>query len=55
MQQEQAITVLLQVAQLAQAKGILSLEDAAIVNEAVKTLKPKDEQPKTQEETKTEE
>ena len=44
MEKENAINVLLQVANLAQAKGILSLEDAEIVLVAVRLLTPKKEE-----------
>jgi hypothetical protein len=44
MEKENAINVLLQVANLAQAKGILSLEDAEIVLAAVRLLTPKKEE-----------
>jgi len=42
--QEQALEVLLQVAHLAQSKGILSLPDAQIVAQAVIELTPKKEE-----------
>ena len=41
MENQEAINVLLQVAELAQSKGILSLQDAEIVFNAVKLLTPK--------------
>ena len=43
MEEKNAIEVLLQVAKLAQSKGILSLEDAEIVLSAVRTFTPKEE------------
>ena len=43
MENQEAINVLLQVAELAQSKGILSLQDAEIVFNAVKLLTPKTE------------
>jgi len=44
MEQQEAINVLLQVAQLAQSKGIFSLQDAEIVLSAVRVLTPKKEE-----------
>lgn len=41
MEKEQAINILLQVAVLAQSKGILQLQEAAIVAQAVEVLSPK--------------
>jgi flagellar motor component MotA len=41
---EEAIKVLVQVAQLAQSKGLLSLEDAVVVLQAIKVLTPKEEE-----------
>lgn len=41
---EHALEVLLQVAQLAQSKGILSLSDAEVVAQAVRVLTPKKEE-----------
>jgi hypothetical protein len=43
MDNEKAIEVLIQVAKLAQSKGVLSLQDAVIVNQAVNTLTVKPE------------
>jgi hypothetical protein len=43
-EKEQAINILLQVAHLAQSKGILNLEEAAIVAKAVELLTPKQEE-----------
>ena len=40
MNKEQAINVLLQIAELAQSKGILNLKDATIVFQAVTVLSP---------------
>lgn len=45
MNNEQAISVLLQVAELAQSRGILKLNEANIVFQAVSVLAPKEEQP----------
>jgi len=44
MEEKYAIYVLLQVANLAQAKGILSLTDAEVVLAAVRLLTPKEEE-----------
>ena len=44
MEQGQALEVLLQVAQLAQSKGILSLKDAVIVAQAVELFTKKEEE-----------
>lgn len=49
MNQEEAIKVLVQVAALAQSRGILTLEDAAVVNNAVKIFQVKTEEVKTEE------
>ncbi len=38
-QQEQSLDILIQVALLAQSKGILSLEDAVVVKQAIETFK----------------
>lgn len=43
MDKEQALGVLLQVAELAQSKGILNLKDATVVFQAVTTLAPEKE------------
>jgi len=43
MEQGQALEVLLQVANLAQSKGILSLQDAVIVAQAVEVFSKKEE------------
>lgn len=40
MTQEEAIKILIQVALVAQSKGLLSLEDAVVVKQAVDLLKP---------------
>lgn len=48
MNNEQAINVLLQVAELAQSRGILKLNEANIVFQAVSVLAPKEEQPQPQ-------
>jgi len=42
MEQQVAINVLLQVAQLAQSRGILKLEETEIVLAAVRALTPKE-------------
>lgn len=44
MEQGQALEVLLQVAQLAQSKGILSLKDAVVVAQAVELFTKKEEE-----------
>ena len=44
MEEQNAIKVLLQVANLAQAKGILSLQEAGVVLAAVRVLTPKEEE-----------
>lgn len=44
MEEQKAIEILLQVANLAQAKGILSLQEAEIVLAAVRVLTPKQEE-----------
>ena len=44
MEQSQAIEILLQVAQMAQKGGLLSLQDATIVAKAVEILTPKKEE-----------
>jgi len=41
---EEAIKVLVQVAQLAQSKGLLSLEDTVVVLQAIKVVTPKEEE-----------
>jgi len=41
MEQEKAIQILGEVALVAQSKGVLSLDDAVIVKEAIDTFKPK--------------
>jgi len=46
MEQQEAINVLLKVAELAQSKGIFSLQDAEIVLAAVRVLTPKTEEEK---------
>ena len=43
MKQEDAIKVLIQVALLAQSKGVLALNDAVIVKSAIDLLSPKEE------------
>ena len=40
MTQEEAIKILIQVALVAQSKGLLSLEDSVVVKQAVDLLKP---------------
>lgn len=44
MEKQEAINVLIQVAGLAQSKGILSLQDAVIVLKAINELKEEDQQ-----------
>lgn len=44
MEEKQAVDVLLQVAQLAQSRGILKLEEAEVVLAAVRALTPKKEE-----------
>lgn len=44
MNEKQAIGILVQVAKLAQSKGILSLDDAHTVATAVSTLTPKEQE-----------
>ena len=41
MKEEQAIDVLIQIANLAQSKGLLTLNDAVIVAQCIEVLKPK--------------
>ena len=43
MENQEAITILIQVAHLAQSRGILSLDDAVKVVQAIKALEPKEE------------
>jgi hypothetical protein len=43
MENQQAINVLIQVANLAQSKGLLSLDEAVIVSQSVKQLQEKKE------------
>jgi len=38
METKQAITILIEVAKIAQSRGVLSLEDAAVVLQAMKAL-----------------
>ena len=40
MEKNQAITILIEVAKLAQSRGVLSLEDATVVLQAIKALEP---------------
>ena len=42
MENQEAINILIQVAKLAQSKGLLSLEDANIVLQCVTLLNPKE-------------
>lgn len=49
MEQNQALEVLVQVAKLAQSKGILSLEDAVVVAKAVEVFTKKEEEELTKE------
>ena len=44
MSQEQAIEVLVQVANLAQKGGLLQLQDAVVVAKAIEILTPKEEE-----------
>ena len=41
MKEDQAIDVLIQIANLAQSKGLLTLDDAVIVVQCIDVLKPK--------------
>lgn len=43
MEQQQAIQILVQVANLAQKGGLLQLQDAVVVAKAIETLTPKEE------------
>lgn len=52
MKNEQAIDILIQVAHLAQKAGVLSLQDAVAVAQAITTLQPKEEVKDSAEETK---
>jgi hypothetical protein len=47
MENQQAINVLIQVANLAQSKGLLSLDEAVIVSQCVKQLQEKKEDEST--------
>jgi hypothetical protein len=40
MEKDNAITILIEVAKLSQSRGVLSLEDAAVVLQAIKALEP---------------
>jgi hypothetical protein len=40
MENNQAITILIEVSKLAQSRGVLSLEDATVVLQAIKALEP---------------
>lgn len=44
MEQQQAIQILVQVANLAQKGGLLQLQDAVVVAKAIETLTPKEEE-----------
>lgn len=44
MEQQQAIQILVQVANLAQKGGLLQLQDAVIVAKAIEILTPKEEE-----------
>lgn len=44
MEQQQAIKILVQVANLAQKGGLLQLQDAVIVANAIEVLTPKEEE-----------
>lgn len=44
MENQKAIEILIQVAHLAQSKGLLSLQDAKIVLESIELLAPKQEE-----------
>lgn len=48
MDQNKALGILIQIAHMAQAKGVLTLQDAVIVNAAVNVFTPKEEQPAMQ-------
>lgn len=45
MDQQQAINVLINVANLAQSKGILNLNDAVVVSQAIGALAPQQDEP----------
>ena len=49
MNQEKAIQILIEVALHAQSKGVLSLDDAVVVKEAIEHLVPKQEQTESSE------
>jgi hypothetical protein len=49
MEIQQATEILIQVAQMAQAKGVLSLQDAAITLQAIQVLTPKKEEDNVEE------
>ena len=44
MKEEQAIDILIQIANLAQSKGLLTLNDAVIVAQCIEVLTPKQEE-----------
>jgi hypothetical protein len=44
MEKEQALEVLIQVANLAQAKGVFSLQEAVVVSQAIQILTPKNDE-----------
>lgn len=44
MDEQKAVDVLIQVAELAQSRGVLSLDDAVLVRQAITVLTPKEEQ-----------
>lgn len=44
MEQQQAIQILVQVANLAQKGGLLQLQDAVVVAKAIEVLTPKEEE-----------
>ena len=52
MENQEAINVLIQVAHLAQQRGLLTLEDALIVAKAIETLTPKVEKTEKTQNTK---
>ena len=44
MEQNKAIQILIEVALVAQSKGVLTLDDAVIVKDAIETFRPKEEE-----------
>ena len=47
MEEKEALQVLINVANLAQSKGVLSIEDAVIVHKAIRVFVPKNEENET--------